>query len=186
MTHQAPIGAVLAGGAGRRLGAPSKAMAPLAGRPLIAYPLEAMRQVCERTVVVCKRYIALPPLPEGVERWDEPDEPRHPLTGILYALEGAQTDVLVCATDMPFVTPGTLQALIEPEGTAVVATNDGTLTPVLALYRPNALHHLRKAGEGVALRETVAGLDPATVELSEATSVNTPAELQEAERRLSA
>ena len=187
-TQKAPIvsvGAVLAGGAGRRLGAPSKAMAPLAGRPLIAYPLEAMRQVAERTVVVCKRDTELPPLAEGVERWDEPDEPRHPLTGIIHALERARTEVLVCAADMPFVTPETLRALAEPaDASAVVATNDGTLTPVLALYRPAALQRLREAGEGEALKRTVERLDPATVELSEATSMNTPEDLRAAESRL--
>ena len=181
------IGAVLAGGAGSRLGVPSKPMAPLAGRPLISYPLEAMRQAAERTVVVCKADTELPPLPEGVERWDEPDEPRHPLTGIVHALERAQTEVLVCAADMPFVTPQTLRALAEPgDAAAVVATNDGTLTPVLALYRPAALQRLREAGEGEALKRTVERLEPATVELSEATSVNTPEDLAAAEASLSA
>lgn len=180
------IGAVLAGGEGRRLGAPSKAMAPLAGRPLISYPLEAMRQVCERTVVVCKPDTSLPSLP-AVERWDEPDEPRHPLTGIVHALERAQTEVLVCAADMPFVTPETFRALTEPADTAaVVATNGGTLTPVLALYRPAALERLREAGEGEALKRTVERLEPATVELSEATSVNTPEDFAAAEARLTA
>jgi molybdopterin-guanine dinucleotide biosynthesis protein A len=87
---------------------------------------------------------------------------------------------------MPFVTPEALRALAEPEGLAVIATNAGTLTPVLALYRPAALPRLREAGEGEALRETVARLDPVMVELSEATSVNTPEALREAERRLSA
>ena len=104
--------------------------------------------------VVCKADTALPPLPDGVERWDEPDEPRHPLTGIIHALERAQTaPVLVCAADMPFVTPETLRALAASRRTrpAVVATNDGTLTPVLALYRPAALRALREAGEGEAL-----------------------------------
>ncbi len=181
-----PLGAVLAGGAGQRFGTDSKPMALLAGRPLIAYPLDAMRAVCERTVVVCKGDTELPPLPEGMERWDEPDEPRHPLTGIVHALERAGTEVLVCAADMPFVTPTALRALNGPEGAAVVATNDGTLTPVLALYRPAALQRLREAGEGEALRDTVARLDPATIELSEATSVNTPEQLRAAEARLSA
>ena len=37
-----------------------------------------MGEVCARVAVVCKRDTALPPLPDGVERWDEPDEPRHP------------------------------------------------------------------------------------------------------------
>ena len=181
------VGAVLAGGAGARLGVASKPMASLAGRPLIAWPLEAMRQVCAEVAVVCKRDTALPQLPDGVERWDEPDEPRHPLTGIVHALERAQGDVLVCAADMPFVTAQTLRALTEPSNaTAVCATNDGTLTPVLALYRLSALRHLKQATEGEALRQTVARLHPATVELSEATSVNTPEDLRAAGERLSA
>jgi molybdenum cofactor guanylyltransferase len=180
------IGAVLAGGAGSRLGAASKAMAPLAGRPLIAYPLDAMGEVCAAVAVVCKRDTALPPLPDGVERWDEPDEPRHPLTGIIHALERAQTDVLVCAADMPFVTGDALRLLlaVREEGAAVVATNEGTLTPVLALYHPSALPQLREATEGEALKRTVERLNPATVELSEATSVNTPEDLRAAGSRL--
>ncbi len=181
------MGAILAGGAGRRLGAPSKPMAPLAGRALIEWPLAAMGEVCARVAVVCKRDTALPPLPDGVERWDEPDEPRHPLTGIIHALERAQSDVLVCAADMPFVTPETLRALAEQgDAAAVCATNDGTLTPVLALYRLTALRALTEAGEGEALRKTVERLSPATVELSEATSVNTTEDLAAAEARLSA
>jgi molybdenum cofactor guanylyltransferase len=180
------VGAVLAGGAGQRLGAESKPMAPLAGRPLISYPLEAMGEVCERLAVVCKRDTALPPLPEGVERWDEPDEPRHPLTGIIHALERAQGDLLVSAADMPFVTPGSLRRLMAVrEGAAVVATNAGTLTPVLALYRPAALEQLRGSRENAPLVETVERLNPVTVELGEATSINTPGELRAAEDRLS-
>ena len=68
----------------------------------------------------------------------------------------------------------------------MVATNDGTLTPVLALYRPSALPRLREATEGEALRRTVERLEPATVELPEATSINTPEDLAAAEARLSA
>ena len=181
-----PFGAILAGGAGTRLGVASKAAAPLAGRPLISYPAEAMREVCQKVVVVCKADTDLPSLPEVDARWDEPDEPRHPLTGIIHALERAETEVLVCAADMPFVTPEALRALAGPEGPAVVATNGGTLTPVLALYRPAALPLLHEATEGEALRDTVERLNPATVELSEATSVNTPEDLRAAEARLTA
>ena len=78
------IGVVLAGGAGWRLGRGSKAAAPLAGRALVEYPLEALAEVCERVAIVCKRGTGLPELP-GTERWDQPDEPRHPLTGIVRA-----------------------------------------------------------------------------------------------------
>lgn len=181
-----PVGAILAGGSGTRLGAQSKAATLLAGRPLIAYPAEALRQVCDTVVVVCKADTQLPSLPAVDARWNEPDEPRHPLTGIIHALERAHTDVLVCAADMPFVTPAALRALIEPEGAAVVATSGGTLTPVLAHYRPSALPRLKDADGGEALRKTIARLDPVTVELDDVTSVNTPEDLDAAEARLSA
>src|SRR5437764_7340068 len=97
------MGAVLAGGAGRRLGAESKAAAELAGRPLASYPAAALGTVCERVAVVCKPSTELPEL-DGVKRWDEPEEPRHPIAGIVHALERAAGPVLVCACDMPFVT----------------------------------------------------------------------------------
>jgi molybdopterin-guanine dinucleotide biosynthesis protein A len=61
------IGVVLAGGEGKRLGGGSKAAAPLAGRPLVEYPLEALAEVCERVVIVCKRDTLLPEL-TGAER----------------------------------------------------------------------------------------------------------------------
>ena len=183
-----PLGAVLAGGSGTRLGARSKPAAVLAGRPLISYPAEALRQVCETVVVVCKADTDLPSLPAIDARWDEPDEPRHPLTGIVHALQTAERPVLVCAADMPFVDEPTLRALLEPEAAAVVATSAGHLVPVLALYRRTALGPLQAAEPNTALRETVAELDPVTVEVPPAIafSVNTPEDLQAAEARLSA
>ena len=163
-------------------------MAPLAGRPLISYSAEALRQVCETVVVVCKADTHLPSLPAVDARWDEPDEPRHPLTGIVHALERADGPVLVCAADMPFVTPATLRALAEPAGPAVVASSAGHLVPVLALYCPEALEALQAAEPNSALRETVSGLDPVTVEVAPelAFSINTPEDLREAEARLTA
>jgi len=65
----------------------SKAPLSLAGRRLIAWPLEAMAAAaCDRLVVVCKPDTVLPPLGSGVERWDEPAEPLHPMTGLAFAL----------------------------------------------------------------------------------------------------
>ena len=90
------IGALLAGGSGSRLGPGSKPAALLGGRPLASYPAAALEAVCERVAVVCKRDTELPELP-GVERWDEPDEPRHPLTGIVHALVTAEAGRCWCA-----------------------------------------------------------------------------------------
>ena len=180
-------GVVLAGGLGRRLGRP-KATALLAGRPLIAYPLDALRAVCERVVVVCKRDSELSLL-EGAERWDEPDEPRHPLAGIVHALERAGEPVLVCGGDMPFVT-AEVCALIARElragMNAAVARGDGRLQPLLAAYAPGALDVMRAAPADEPLTRTVEALMPALIELDAAVvfNVNTPEDLAEAERRL--
>jgi molybdopterin-guanine dinucleotide biosynthesis protein A len=183
------IGAVLAGGAGTRLGTGSKASAQLAGRPLVSYPLEALGQVCERVAVVCKRSTSLPG-ELGAERWDEPDEPRHPLTGIVYALERAGEPVMVCAGDMPFVTPDACRSLLTApvKAAAVLAAAEGVLQPVFGIYAPAALETLRAAPPDAPLTRTVEGLDPARVALPARVvrSVNTPEELAEAERVLAA
>src|SRR2546422_698282 len=122
-------GVVLAGGLGRRMGAP-KGAAGLAGAPLIAYPLGALRAACGRGVVVAKRGAEPPEL--GFERWDEPDEPRHPIAGIRHALGRAAGPILVCAADMPFVTAdvlGLLAVELRPDTKAAVAVCDGRLEP---------------------------------------------------------
>src|SRR5215207_7757291 len=98
------IGVLLAGGLGRRLGGRPKAAIEVAGRPLAAYPAAALVGVCERVAFVAKPESELPALP-GIERWDEPAEPRHPLTGIVHALERAETAVLVCAATCPTSRP---------------------------------------------------------------------------------
>jgi molybdenum cofactor guanylyltransferase len=182
------IGALLAGGSGSRLGAESKPAALLGGRPLIAYPAAALLEVCGRVAVVCKRATALPAL-AGVERWDEPDEPRHPLTGIVHALETAAAPVLVCAADMPFVTADACRTLMQAAGQggpAVVASAGGVLQPTFALYAVAALDALRAAPANAPLTATVEALDPLRVALPAALvrSVNTPEDLAEAEQLL--
>jgi molybdenum cofactor guanylyltransferase len=184
------VGAVLAGGAGRRLGAGSKASALLAGRPLVSYPAAALARVCERVAVVCKADTRLPEL-DGVERWDEPPAPRHPRTGIVHALERAGGPVLVCAADMPFVTPDACRTLLQAAGaaagaTAVVAAAGGVLQPVFGLYGPDALGPFGEASEDAPLTATVESLEPVRVALPPALvrSVNTPEELAEAEALL--
>jgi molybdenum cofactor guanylyltransferase len=175
------IGALLAGGGPGR---DAEAAALLGGRPLASYPVAALAGVCERVAVVCKRSTLLPELP-GTERWDEPDAPRHPLTGIVHALEKAGGPVLVCAADMPFVTVDACRTLLGAAGSrfAVIATAGGSLHPTLGLYAPAALDALRAAPRDAPLTQTVEGLDPIRVALPPALvrSVNTPDELADAE-----
>src|SRR4051794_3876510 len=182
---RAVIGAVLAGGLGRRMRAP-KATALLAGRPLIAYPLAALEAVCDQVVVVAK---AETELPAALERWDEPGEPRHPVVGIAYALERSGGPVLACAADMPFVTAEVLQQLareLRAGASAAVAVCQGELEPLLAAYASSALDVLRAAPPAAPLRRTVEALDPVHVDVEPkvAFNVNTPEDLAEAERRL--
>lgn len=185
------IGVVLAGGAGRRLdpNGRGKAARHLAGRPLAAYPAAVLASVCERVAVVCKPDTPLPELP-GVERWDEPAEPRHPLTGIVHALERAGQAVLVCAADMPLVTAEACRSLLTVAArggsAATVAVAGEVLQPVFAVYAPSALATLRDAPKSVRLTEAVEALHPVRVALPERLmlSVNTPADLDAAETAL--
>ena len=172
------------------MGGGSKAAMMLAGRPLAAYPAAALAGVCERVAVVCKRDTELADL-EGVERWDEPASPRHPLTGIVHALERAGSAVLVCAADMPFVTPDACRTLLQAAGAAagapaVVAAAAGVLQPVFGLYEPAALEPFAAADQDAPLTRTVESLDPVRVALPPALvrSVNTAEELAEAEELL--
>lgn len=166
----------------------SKPAALLGGRPLASYPAAALLEVCDDVAVVCKRDTSLPPLP-GLTRWDEPDEPRHPLTGIVHALETAGAAVLVCAADMPFVTADACRTLLQVAsqgGTAVVGTADGVMQPTFALYAVAALDVLRAAPADAPLTATVEELEPLRVALPAALvrSVNTPEDLAEAEELL--
>jgi molybdopterin-guanine dinucleotide biosynthesis protein A len=169
----------------------SKPAATLAGHPLAWYPVAVLGQVCERVALVCKPD-AEPLSIDGAERWDdEPAEPRHPLTGIVHALERAEAPVLVCAGDMPFVTPDACHSLIETAGgagavDAAVAVAAGVLQPTLGLYAPTALEKLRDAPPDAPLTDTVAALEPVRVALPPrlVRSVNTPEELAEAEAEL--
>jgi molybdenum cofactor guanylyltransferase len=179
------VGAILAGGLGRRMGG-AKAARELAGRPLIAYPASALLSVCDRVVVVAKASSSLPTL-HGVERWDEPELPRHPVGGLIHALTEAGEEVLCCAADMPFVVGGALRELVaEARPPATIAYAGGRMQPLLGVYWPEALPALRAAAPDAPLTRTVEGLPPWLVELPAEVvrSVDTPEALAAAEREL--
>jgi molybdenum cofactor guanylyltransferase len=102
--------------------------------------------------------------------WIEPESPRHPLVGITQALALAGgRPVVVCAVDLPFVSPVLIQRLVKADpgrAPAVVACTGGTMQPLLGCYQPRALDLLAaqaKAGS-VPLMEAVAGIDPVLLE----------------------
>jgi molybdopterin-guanine dinucleotide biosynthesis protein A len=136
--------------------------------------------------VVAKRETELP---AGIERWDEPDDPRHPIAGITHALERAGEPILVCAADMPFVSPDVLSLLadeLRPGLKAAAAFCEGRLEPLLAAYAREALEVLAEAPADEPLRRTVESLMPVLVDVSPEVvfNVNTPEDLARAEERL--
>jgi molybdopterin-guanine dinucleotide biosynthesis protein A len=143
---QRAIVAVLAGGRGTRLGG-EKALATLGGRPLIERPLAAARDAGLEAIVIAKRSTLLPPLAEQVAH--EPEQPRHPLCGVVAALELASSRspapaVLLLACDMPFLTGPLLAWLARLDG-AAMATVGGRPQPLLASCPSGHLPVLRQA-----------------------------------------
>jgi molybdenum cofactor guanylyltransferase len=179
-----PIGVILAGGQGRRIGG-TKAVVELAGRPLINYPLTAMMSALHDVAVIAKPDTVLPPLP-GVTVWIERAAPQHPLVGITEALALAEgRPVLVCAADLPFVSSALIRRLAATEpGTAaaVIASAAGKIQPLLGCYRPRAAELLSRWSEKPErpVREVVGAIRPLLIEVEdqeELFNVNAPEDL---------
>ncbi|WP_354701452.1 Molybdenum cofactor guanylyltransferase [Paraconexibacter sp. AEG42_29] len=211
--HPLPVacaGAVLAGGQGRRIGG-EKAAVVVGGRTLLDRAVETVGRVARPVAVVARPETALPPPPAPVadsfgtdagrflsagapEVWLEPaDAPRHPLTGVVYALEQAEgRAVLVCAVDLPLLDPATLRviliaAALAPDAPAVVPRTGRHLQVLCALYRPEALDGLRGFDPDARAIDVVEALGPAIVPFDDDTpftNVNRPEDVTAAERLL--
>jgi len=184
----AALGAVLAGGHGSRLGG-AKAMADLGGRPLISYPLAALAAAGLESFVVAKPSSALRDLP--VEVVTEPEEPRHPLAGIVAALRRAGRPLVVLGCDFPFVPPALLRALADAPEPLVVPAPGGEVQPLVARWSPALLPRLQEAlAREEALRRVGASLSPRLLADADLApygdparaffNVNTPADLDAA------
>jgi molybdopterin-guanine dinucleotide biosynthesis protein A len=184
------VGAVLAGGAGSRLGG-SKAAAPLGGRPLLSYPLAALRAAVGEVAVVAKADTELPAVGYGVLIWREPDEPRHPLAGIVEALRRAEgRPVVVLACDLPFVTAELVRELVNADAgdaPAIVATTyERGLQPLCARYEHAAFELLAGFDPDAPAIAQVQALRPLTltVDADLLRNVNTAADPAAAETEL--
>lgn len=152
---------MLAGGLGERIGG-SKPLTELGGRPMISYPLAALRAAGLHAIVLAKADSALPELSCPVLR--EPEEPRHPLCGVTTALrEAAGRPVVVVGCDMPFASGPLLAWLAGLEG-LVVPEVGGRLQPLLARYEPAHAGALELAlGSGRSMHDAVLALRPQIV-----------------------
>src|SRR6185503_2872647 len=165
----------------------SKAAMELGGTPLIQYPLRAMLAAGLDAVVLAKRRTELPSLEAPV--WMEPDEPSHPLTGIVAALEQGGRTLVVCGCDLPFVPADLLAHLAGRKEPLVAVEAAGRVHPLIGRYEPELLDDLRDARDASRpLQDVVSELrgkrldvrrfgDPAVLTFN----VNTPADLARAQ-----
>jgi molybdopterin-guanine dinucleotide biosynthesis protein A len=166
---------LLVGGASTRFGSP-KALAILDGETLAERAWRLLGAACDERIAVGKLADALE-LP--FDLLDDGSEVRAPIAGIVAGLRAATHDVaIVIPVDMPFLTAPALHALAAVcRDVAVPPTG-----PLPGAYRRSGLPALAQAlaENRFALREAIAGLDVATVDLEAhlLVNVNTPADVQ--------
>ncbi len=170
--------ALLAGGRGSRLGG-AKATASLAGRPLITHVLDAALATGLPVMVLAKRDTPLPPL--DAELMLEPDEPRHPLTGLIAALralpEGEDQAIVAAGCDTPFIGTRLLLALAARDGAAAFSCA-GRIQPLPARYPHSALGALERAlAQQRPLTATLQALQPEVIAEDELTALGAPGTL---------
>jgi molybdenum cofactor guanylyltransferase len=182
MRDPRPVGgAVLVGGASRRMGRP-KALIDVGGSPMAVRVAEALGDGGCAPV----RLVGDGTLPDDVgypvvgDRW--PGE--GPLGGVITALLDAGGDVVVAACDLPDLDAATVRAIRDAPGAdeaeAVVATTD-RLEPALARWNQRALEQLTAlfaAGER-ALHAALGSLDviEVAVDPTALRNVNSPGDL---------
>jgi len=128
---------VQAGGESRRMGS-DKALIPFLGQPLIQRVLARLAHLADEIIVTTNnppayRFLELPLVADQLPG-------RGALGGLFTALSAAaQPLVAVVACDMPFVSPGLLQAerqrLLDSDCDAVIPRTAGGTEPFHALYR---------------------------------------------------
>lgn len=202
-------GVVLAGGYATRFGDRDKAVADLAGVPMIRRTVDRVAAATDAVVVNCRRE-QVSALREALAGRDDvvlapdPTPDRGPLAGIATGLAVLDTATVeyaaVVACDMPLVDPALLAYLFDRAAghdAALVRTDDGWFQPTQAVYRIEAMRR--------ACADTLAGsehpriltalddLDPVVIEeravesvasMRSLTDVNTVADLERAAESL--
>lgn len=202
------LGVLAAGGSGSRLslGIP-KALARLGGVTLLERALAILAPVCDGIVVTGRAGLDLPLPPAAatpggappVRRADDPAGTVGPLAGMVAGLESAAFErAIVLGVDLPFVEPAALEAFLDRLSghDAVVPVPGGFPQPLAAAYAPSAAAILAaalRAGERSPTR-ALAPLDVLRLDDDALARVaggpgsffnlNTPADLEAAERRL--
>ncbi|WP_436934309.1 molybdenum cofactor guanylyltransferase [Halovenus marina] len=201
-------GVVVAGGYSTRFGEADKALAPLAGTPMVQHVVERLASVVDEVVVNC-RDDQRPAIREAMAdcpcdvRYAIDEKPgRGPVAGIrtgLAVADGAYAFVVAC--DMPFLDPDLVSYLFErAQGVdAAVPRIDDSLQPLHGVYRVSetrsACAELDENGKesDPSMRRLIAALDHVVVEQEDieaygstesVENVNTQADLVAARQRL--
>lgn len=168
----------------------------LGGRTLLDRAVATVR-AAGLTPVVCAR--AATPLPEvDAEHWVEEladDAPRHPLSGIAWALEHARAPIVVLPVDLPFLPPAALRALVGASAPGALLGDEGRPAALVAQLEPRLAPALWAAAHaGAPALRTLVDLGVGLVDLaalpggppdsSALLNVNDPSALAAAERIL--
>lgn len=148
-------GAILAGGAARRMGGEHKALLPVGQTPIVERELAALRQVANPVFIVAPdpapfAHLGVVVLPD-----------RRPgcgaLGGIYTAiLESAHERVLVVACDMPFLNPALLRHMAGVrDADLVIPRTSGGLEPLCAIYTRRCAESIRTRLDRGALEASV-------------------------------
>ncbi len=188
-------GLILAGGQGRRMHGQDKGLIICAGRPLIAYAIQALRPLCGQILINANRSLesyqafGLKVISDCLPGF------QGPLAGILTALQATNTPYLVAVPcDSPCLKPATLEkllnGLIHASAEIALAHDGERLHPVVIALRTELAtdladylaHRGRKIDRWVERHRWVA------VDFSDRpwqlANVNTPEELKALEARL--
>jgi molybdopterin-guanine dinucleotide biosynthesis protein A len=133
---------ILAGGQSSRFGS-NKALALLAGKPLISHVTERLSHIADETLVVIglgerrAHYEAI--LPRSAKVMNDCQEGKTPLIGIVTGLQAASSEyAFICACDTPFVNEKVVELLFRRASGADAAIprwNGGQIEPLEAVYR---------------------------------------------------
>lgn len=192
------FGAILAGGASRRFGAP-KALASVGGRRIVERVRDALAEVAGEAVLIANE----PRLFDGVgmELRGDAVAGVGPLGGIVtalrWAMERGHAGALCVACDMPFASAALLRTIAARAGDAVVVPESRGrrgVEPLCAWYPAACLPAAERlmAGGSWALHELLGAVPSVRIPLAEVErcgdpgilflNVNTPADHELAER----
>ena len=134
-------GIVIAGGNSRRMGA-DKGLILFGGKPLISYPVEKLLETCTQVIISANShhydFLGLPVINDLATGGG-------PMMGIWSSLMSSSTEYnLVLSCDMPLITAGLLQHLIDSANgcTAAIAWHRGFAEPLCGIYSRSLMKEL--------------------------------------------